>query len=261
MNDCLVTRLKGVCDNDNLLKYNEVRIHVKTVANQVMQFVAADGIDAKVTIIPDVGSTMHFTDSGYTENLGTEITVAAGQNAYFTPGAGTFNIIGKYDFFDLAFRGAYNAGNIITVNLSDFAYSTKIIRFMLNGSIESTGELFDLSEFNAITAMDLGGCTEISGDISLLNTPSQVFTYLSLNGSGVIGNIVSLGSDIYLTTLKVSSTAIVGTLESFCETQIANGRNSGTLSFTGQNSSVTYNGNPITAPLTITFSNGTYTVE
>lgn len=94
----------------------------------------------------------------------------------------------------------------------------------------------------------------------MLNTPSHAFTYLVLYNTGVTGNIVSLGSDIYLTNLNVGNTAVAGTLESFCEAQIANGRNSGTLAFTGQKSSVTYNGNSITAPLTITFSNGTYTV-
>lgn len=156
MNDCLVTRLKGVCDNDNLLKYNEIRIHIKTVANQQMRFIADGGSNAKVTIIPDTSSTMHFTDSGYSKDLGTEITVAAGQDVYFTPGSAVFSIMGKYDFFDLAFRNSYNSGNIITANLSDFAYSRKVTRLMINDSVNSTGKLFDLSEFNAIAAMDLG---------------------------------------------------------------------------------------------------------
>lgn len=260
MNDCLVTRLKGVCDNDNLLKYNEIRIHIKTVTNQQMRFIAAGGSNAKVTIIPDADSTMHFTDSGYSEDLGTEITVAASQDVYFTSGSAVFSIMGKYDFFDVAFRGAYNAGNVIKANVPDFAYSRKLMRLMV-GNSGSTGELFDLSEFNDIAAIDFSNCSKVTGDISLLVTPAQSFSYIIVSGSGVTGNIVSLGPDIHLTTLGIKNTAIKGTLESFCTAQISNGRTSGTLSFDGTGSSVTYNNNPIKSQLTITFNNGNYTVE
>lgn len=122
-----------------------------------------------------------------------------------------------------------------------------------------------VTKYPTLTAI-VGFYSDIKGSINTIPT-STIITTLRLEQRSALphyisGTIEHLGTWTALTTLRISGTSISGTLEDFCDAQIAAGRASGSIAYTG-NGIVTYNGTAIPkgTSKTITFSNGSYTVS
>lgn len=144
-------------------------------------------------------------------------------------------------------------------NIAAFTNSADIYTASLNlSSTYITGDIASLATLVNVRELNLTG-TNIYGDIKDISTAKNV-GILSVYDTKVHGNISSIGSLINIVDLA-PSILISGTIESFAESQIANGRNSGKIEFRF-NGVITQNGEviPNGTKKNIVFNGSSYSI-
>lgn len=170
INNCLVTKLKNVVENDNLPLMGFCSISINGT-NSILRFSIYCNTVANKKMKLTGG--LYFTNSTGTQNLGTEISVATDAAFYVSAGTGKL-LIPKYDLknvsyvysnsgeniakvvFDLADLLAYNQTNINELNISNSAdikdvygnlsgIKTKInSRISISGNVNLNGNMDDM---------------------------------------------------------------------------------------------------------------------
>ena len=283
--NCLVLETIGASDNPNLLGVGEIVFEYMSTGGFVVQQYAAKGLTVSI-LTPGVTFTNAAASGQTTQSL-----TAAGQQ-----GERTISVSGackvsltkdKYNLLrlrdsngylkvdlasleyaveleNLLLRGLYSnalsTGDIASLKHCDKLNSMVILSPMVHGSIS------DLPDSGLLTVISMGSSesehSNIEGDISVLATKMPNATNITLPFTKVSGNISSLSSLVTLTALSIKNTVITGSLNSFLDAMYnsGNGRTSGTLTVNAQGSGVTYNGNPITDTLTVTFSSSGWSI-
>lgn len=264
MNKCLVTKLNGVVDNEELLKIGELRIRIPAGVS------AGESLNNKVYLKGLEGTAIYLKDmnlynySGDTKLAGPGEKYVCPDN--FVPSVdtaslnkeGTLIIMDKYKLTDFQ--------TPIAVNEIDdtFSWYTNYLRLtgidfdksklnLLNKDLKEVsvgsynGDIVDFSKFKNVTSIGISGNINENETIKL--------TY---------GNISSLGS---LTQLKIFSCSnqvnLKGTIEDFVQAQRQNGRTecSTPVIFSSFNTKITFDGNIIAANTNITWTSTTITVN
>jgi len=256
-NDCLVTKLKGVVQNDNLVKLGSIRF-----------------------VIPKSSRDMYFS-------------LMANQTSYSEPQS-VITILDEGKVFPLLGRNYYNipweiSGGCVpphegcTVEISNkYNLTMCMMETSLLMDQRDTAYDIDIKELNCLTALTKVGLP-VSGDLNdWVPADPTIITDINMVSGNITGNISSysrfvnlsnlaftqageisaLGSLVNLLRIWNISPNFAGSLESFAESQIANGRTSGSVEVIG-GGGLTYQGNviPFAVNKTITFSNGSYTVS
>lgn len=260
MNKCLVTKLNGVVDNDELLKISELRIRIP----------AGESLNNKVYLKGLSGTAIYLKDmnlynySGDTKLAGPNEKYVCPDN--FVPSVdtaslnkeGTLIIMDKYKLTEFQTPLAVN-------EIDDtFSWYTKNLRLpgidfdksklnLLNKDVKEVvvgsynGDIADFSKFKNITSIG------ISGNVNENETTRLTY-----------GNISSLGSLTQLTNFSFSNqTNLKETIEGFVQAQRQNGRTecSTPVSFSSFNTKITFNGNLIESNTKITWTSTTITVN
>ena len=76
MNKCLVTKLNGSCNNTNLLRIGEMRVHFAKVDSPTASTQGKTFSFAKDAELEIIGNA-YFTDENLSANLGKKITIPA----------------------------------------------------------------------------------------------------------------------------------------------------------------------------------------
>lgn len=208
--NCLVTKLNGVVDNDNLNELGEVRMMVKLSSDSAIprtnSFMTLDSTPFEVRLLDDGVTFASATgdcqviDSKHGITTGRYIS---GGNALVVSGAE------PESWIRVSVKSKYNIGMLSSyakdVYLSDIQYSTNLIRFRSEVECPKYGKLKDLSR------------------MSLLEN-----VYIWDNGA-VTGNISDLGYFTALTKLSLASNSssrnhIAGSWDDFVTAQRNNGR-------------------------------------
>ena len=246
MENCLVTKLKSVVENDNLKKLGELVIGRKYNSSEtantayfgVNRSFIADGQKVTLTIVGDG----YFSTSFGGTSIGKVVEVtknAEGQSAilslYTSNGNYTILVNNKYEFNVSQFSGSYQ------INMADIYY-TKITSIVGEGYYGNVSELplriMQLSIYNS----QYGKVNYTDADIARLvnltafDVVSERFPRIS---TATIGKLTSLtGSN------QISS--IQGSIEDFVANQRAGGRTTfdGNLNlrWIGALGTVTFNG-------------------
>lgn len=265
MNKCLITKLNGVVDNDELLKIGELRIRIPAGVPAVVE-----DLSNKVFLKGLSGTAVYLKDMNL-YNYSGDTKLAGPGEKYVCPDSfvpsvdtaslnkeGTLIIMDKYKLKEFQ--------TPITVNEIDdtFSWYTDNLRLigidfdksklnLLNKDIKEivvgsyNGDIVDFSKFKNITSIGISG--NINGN------ETTKLTY---------GNISSLGS---LTQLKHFSCSnqvnLKGTIEDFVQAQRQKGRTecSTPVSFASYNTKITFDGNIITPNTKITWTSTTITVN
>lgn len=203
-NNCLLTKLKGTVNNDNLPIYETLvveHIAVTTTADLFILY-ANDGISMiidsdEITEVFDVSNNAHALP--WTINF----TVASNYSQIVrVKQKGKLKIKSKY-----ALNGidSLNKGNIHVSLLSDFAYKNSPV---------------------SANYLKLGN-SNVSGDISILAENTPALQEINLQEcSKVTGTASDLGAFTNATVLTILHTQITGSIEEFVAAQIAHGRTS-----------------------------------
>ena len=213
MGKCLVTKLNGTVDNDNLLRIGEIRLFNTKLSNptansQYMSLTFSK--DANLEIVGDA----YFTDIKLSENRGKTKSCLANQNSsfYVSNNDCQIAILDKYSLVKVE-TNAHRLGD-----LEDLRFSKGFISMIASGSGQ-TGDISNLKNLTALTTLSLGN-TQVSGDISNLKNLTALTT-LSLGNprTALTGDIRELRTLTKCTEMYLSYSKFTGdlaTLPSVC---------------------------------------------
>lgn len=241
MKNCLVTKLKGVVNNNNLNKFGYIKV-------DVMQFNELPDENAnKIYVKFNSDAVIEVVGDGYIIDSGTQtksITIPANtaKDVVVSYASNYSILIPKYSlvYFQAAIK------SIFKVNIYDFKYSLELSKlFTRSYSGYSVG---DIEAFENLPLDELSLATEdwtgkITGDIAKLPS-TLVATQISTN-MGIYGVLSSIKS-INNTDLQFYGTNVSGTIEDFGNAQVSSGRVSGDCLII-TNDKVTYKGENLIA--------------
>ena len=258
-NECLVTNLKGVVDNDNLPKFGEVKLEVRHTRNDTMILVIGAGEYFSSLEVRAVGGTVTKID-----------------DTHYELGNGNFTIFvnHKYDITGFRVFGANNTSyaqdiyNTIIIDSEELKYSPNLD----TATIKVKGNTNNLANCNfkwlnqpdnvINTAEEYAKEVFLSGDIAYITKESLIMLMLQdkadyLTGnissftncpnliamkvkgsqfktSELTGNIASLATVLSLTgDVNFGRTKVTGNAEDMLKGMYVNGRRSGYFSFNG----------------------------
>lgn len=205
MTKCLLTKLKGVADNAELLHIGELRFNVKknsspTAGSQYIVFSVIK--DTEINIIGDG----YISNSTFSENRGKNASLNANVNSglYFINGDYKVAIMDKYSLKTLSMS---NNGSFIA-NIDDLKYSKELSK--LGGVFE--GNISSIKELNKLTNISITG-NNLAGDLSvvsgLVNTGS-----LSITGENLTGDLSAVSGLANMTGCYLKMSNLKGNLNS-----------------------------------------------
>lgn len=256
MGNCLVTKLKGVVDNENLPKLDEFIINLNVTRQGGVQynnvfgispFIGDDYTKEKVIVTGGHNAYSYNTTSMEADqNLGSEITASSpsGISICF-PEVGEYaiKVTPKYKFYNLSFP------EFAVFDVGELKYS-KSYAFNANNCRSLTGNLdeFLINSKDILLTLYLTSCEHLEFNVeNLLNITNLATLYL--NSVGAKGDFESLGT-IYgnIQSFRISGTQVVGSIEGFVRNAVAAGVTTKSTNFEwlGSNIGITYNGAAIT---------------
>ena len=207
MTKCLVTKLNGSVDNNELLRIGEMRIKVEGVVSPTKNTQSFTLSFIEPTTVEIVGDG-YFTDSTLTENKGKSINIES-YGEIFVNQATTVAIRNKYKLATIGMLvssgTAYGENKVM--NLDGLKYSSALTSLNLS-KVQLTGDIANLKDLTALTILNLNE-TNVTGDIANLKGLTALTT-LALNRTNVTGDIANLKGLTALTSLNIFETALRG---------------------------------------------------
>lgn len=248
MENCLVTKLKSVVDNDNLRKLGELRFKMAQSGAFTVTAVSDDSFKL-VILTPGVTFTAPSLAAGTTEQT---VPATASRN-FSVSGACELAIYNKYalriftsDYYaylnfdeltgteniqQLRF-GAYqnlSKGDVIkSINkntgitslmvkstntygdLKDLVESSTLYNIELTGDI--SGDIANLSRLSHLADLKLQSKPRLYGNVSVFENISDIRDISFLNSPGIVGSISSFANHSSLRNPQLYGTGITGTL-------------------------------------------------
>ena len=211
MTKCLVTKLNGSVDNNELLRVGEMRIKVESVESPT-KHTQGFGIASIKPITVEIVGEGYFTDETLTENKGRSMSVSSTQGIIVSQ-ATTVSIRNKYDITALRIfiPSGIPYGMNKVINIEDLKYSPLLVDLNLSKS-QATGDIASLKNLTTLTSFIANG-TNISGDIASLKNLTALRN-LNLNATNLTGDISSLKNLTALSELVISDSNISGDIAS-----------------------------------------------
>jgi len=208
MGNCLVTKLKGIVDNDNLKKFGVLTLNIAEADSGGNRLVISGQVTGKARII----GNGHFTNTGSTfdpsGDIGTEVNIPF--QGWSSNGNYKIEIDDKYNL-----SGTFNSGNSQSLDLSDLMYNTAFTRFTMKGC---EGDIIALINKNPLLTTVICNNTENPSKVygNLGDLESVNITNLNLSYSGITGNLDDFKS-VNITNLDLSYSGITGAIERYAE--------------------------------------------
>lgn len=216
MGNCLVTKLKGIVINSNLLRVGEIRIRVHRIDNpnsETQRINLNFTEDVKLEIIGDG----YFTNNTLVNNLGKSLIAKANVETlvYFSNGDFEIAILNKYALKKIDARTNKNKA---IKNIADLKHSSNLTYLGING-VEDVGYFSDIKSLTNLSYLAVSNAN-ISGNLSDLKSLTNL-TYLIIGNTSnkTTGNVSSLKDMTKLNTLAIINSDVIGdlaTLPSSC---------------------------------------------
>ena len=265
--NCLVKDLKGACTNQDLYKFNELRMFLPAGVSMRLQGNSTIVTGKQFTITALSGS---FTYDGNTYTAGNTATVVGGTRKDLAVPSTTDAVISisdKQAIIGFNFTGnrvSSISGKHIAILNPDFGYLDKCVEVYTYMAYDAE----TLGKFPVLTKLGHGaGYQKMSPYVWRRYVNHDNFPLLeelvfsSLDQTDQV-NISTFASLITLTFARFTQdVGCVGSLESLAQGMVDAGRTSGTLDVY-PNNVITYNGEACdnTKHYTIAFSSGSYTI-
>lgn len=190
MENCLVTKLKGVVDNDDILKLGEIRF-LTSKSDSINRCYLSFTESTTVKIINDG----HFYNST-TSDLGKDLSLSAQQSSVGTkvsPGS-LIQINNKYALASISFGTLENK-----ISLAELKYSPLVYLYAEKDNIE--GDISNLAG-RQMDFISILNNPSVYGDIAVLK--GMPLTVLQLQGTQVTGNVSAL-KGMALTIVQINN--------------------------------------------------------
>lgn len=216
MAQCLITKLKGVVNDDSIMHLGELRIKVSSASEPTGKTQGLNVQFSKDVSLEIIGDG-YFTDNTLSQNLGKTMKVTSqsasqSTNIYHSNGDYEIAILDKYSLGKLTFYS--NTESSVTVadmsnrsiDIGELAYSDAINSVNM-ASTEVTGDISAFNGKKSLNAVNLMN-SQVYGDISAFkgcNLSSLVASYTKISG-----NLSSLQDITTLGILNLSETDVRG---------------------------------------------------
>lgn len=211
MTKCLVTKLKEVVEDYNLIKLGEIRIKVKkadfpTRSSQYLLIRSEENIDIKVLgggryLSTDAAMTSGDNHISIPANVDTEI--------YFINGDYDVSISNKYSLTKInASESSSQVHKNYGLNIDDLAYSNRL-QYINLFNTDSYGDLSSFQNLTELFYLNVSLCSKIYGDISVLSNLVGL-TYVSLYSTGIEGDLKYLAPLANAETISIHRTKVYG---------------------------------------------------
>lgn len=196
MAKCLVTKLNGSVDNNELLRVGEMRVKVESVESPTKDTQGFGVAFTEPTTVEIVGAG-YFTDSTLTENKGKSMVVT-GNSGIIVSQATTVAIRNKYKLnaLNVFIPSGTPYGKNKVLNIDDLKYTLSLKNLNLS-SMQASGDIANLKNLTALTNLSISN-TQVSGDIANIyfafkGTP-KVFSVAFCNN--LSGDLASVPNNI-----------------------------------------------------------------
>lgn len=273
MGKCLVTKLNGVVENNDLLKIGEFRIKLHTVdrENEFTQ-VLDMRCNSPVTLKSLNGELLFSNSAVYpSSEFLSEVTFGGSDNrtrVYLKNTDATIQVFNKYGITAISNGNPNDNSGFhgLEINIDDFKYSKGInVLIFPKSDKKVSGNLGTLKQMTELTALGFVG-SSISGDISEIQDCKKI-KQLNFNGCqniygdfSVLGNFPLVGE----WNTSILGTKIKGSVEDFVRVNRRNGRKTGTFTFHWLGNNATFKGvafSPQKDATNITWTENTITVD
>ena len=268
MGNCLVTRLKGVVQNDNLPIFGKITINVvplSEISDSAQQSIYIEGTDFTVEVSGGGYFSENYADLETPSSCLTSQTYQNGVTLYFANVASTIHITDTVFNIGVQSINVWN-DSIFAVDLKTIAYSQSLntlqlwqnsdvsvlknlpnliyacfikcngdFGFVRNSPLLETLNAYD-SPSGLILLSDVSDTvTGISaqnigkGDLSSLTSKTGLVS-IDLENTDVTGSITDIGGLTSLDTFNLFRTSVTGSIEDFVAAQV----NAGRTSFSGE---------------------------
>ena len=211
MTKCLITKLNGSVDNNELLRIGEMRIKVESVESPTKDTQGFGVAFTEPTTVEIVGDG-YFTDNTLTENKGKSMVVTGNQGIIVSQ-ATTVAIRNKYKLATIAVfipSGTPYGGNKV-LNIDDLKYALSLSSLNLS-SMKVSGDIASLKNLTSLNNLHVR-FTQVSGDIASLKNLTALTT-LDIFDTNIRGDIASLKNLTALINLNISSSKVSGDIAS-----------------------------------------------
>ena len=205
MAKCLITKLNGSVDDNELLRMGEMRIKVESVGSATKDTQGLGVAFIEPTAVEIVGNG-YFTDNTLTENKGKNMVVSGSQGVIVNQ-ATTIAIRNKYKLtgLNVFIPSGSPYGKNKVLNIDDLKYSTSLNSLNLV-SAQASGDIASLKNLTALATLSLGN-TQVVGDIANLKNLTSLKT-LRLSLTKVNGDIANLKNLTALKSLSLSNAQV-----------------------------------------------------
>jgi hypothetical protein len=239
-NDCLVTKLKGVVQNDNLPIFGKSRINIVNAqqTNKTRHIrLEFSTLGNQIECTGDI----HFTDSTLTQDLGKIATGPSDQgyvNAYISAGEGKL-IIPKYNLISINTEVDFASSNNFHLDPQELVYCEnlrylKIGGWVLEGSLECLKNLH-LTEFSMMygtfASNEDFSFVENMTSLETINVPGAKFPSGESQANRVHVSVIKKLTNLTLFDWQHKN-CLYGSVEEVCEYQCQT-RTEGTLIIKG----------------------------
>lgn len=268
MGNCLVTRLKGVVQNDNLPIFGKITINVvplSEIADGAQQGILIEGTDFTVEVSGGGYFSDNYADLETPSSCLTSQTYQNGVLLYFANVASTIHITDTILGISVQSINVWN-DSIFAVDLKTVAHNqslnslipwqnsdVSVLKNLPNlllgyfvkcsgdfGFVKNSPNLTELRAYDAPsglmllsdvpdTVTTLAAPNIGKGDLSSLASHAGM-TSIELENADVSGNITDIGGLTSLDTFNLFGTSVTGSIEGFVAAQI----NAGRTSFSGE---------------------------
>lgn len=257
MNNCLLTKLKGVVDNDNLEFFDSITFEVtsfdygnfiQNAMNDVIFYGAADGTDLEIEILSD-NATMHDWIDGSPTKRYHYSSSANYITVVFDIGTVNYDNPMKLRIYNLS-KTKFKGSNIVYKNIDLnrlFSYKTSFTRL----SVQNTDDTLNC-DINKIPKDLIYLClrnTTIKATTSQIAEFKNAIVYQHYDTNSLSGNIAELGNCDSISGIYTNGNSqLYGTIENLA-TVILNNPNADhnkSIAVAANYTNVTYNGEPFT---------------
>lgn len=201
---CLVTKLQGVINNDNLLKLGEFRIKVTETNSPSADSQGITLSFSKDSVVEIIGNG-YFTDQTLQQNLGNSMNFTANEAKLIYISNGNYYISIKDKYSLLQFNTSVKA--YPEFNINDLRFSKVVNIESYSNKLSGDLSAFIDNSLNYVVLIN----TSVSGDLSTLNLNS--LTRLDINSKLIRGNTSKLANSLNLQYLSLNNTSVDANLE------------------------------------------------
>lgn len=243
-NNCLVTKLKSVVNNDNLPIFNAVRFKVNSSNGRNYVKLNFAGVLTDTTIkILNYNGSVYLSNDVDTNNWGEEHTYPANSYPWIRSNSAINDYVDILVTPKSKFKGFANDtfARQLQVDLDQFQYCEALTELYMNANAVVGGDISSLYHTSLSKAN-----FRIEDDIAkFANIPT--LSYIELGMGGLYGNFEPLGALPLLNLLVFDAVNIYGDIKKFIETRrIKTGQTTGTLATFRSQTRATFNGTVVT---------------